>query len=227
MDKSQFDICMEVLRRLDKAGVLSKVILIGSWCLPLYGVHYSAKSNLTTLRTRDIDFLVSRNTKFHEKINLPALLKDLGFIEDYNYPVGLIKLIHPELIMEFLVPERGRGSSKPYPLPFLSMNAQRLRFLELLEENTITVIFNGLEINVPHPVNFGLHKLIISQKRKKEDKRSKDLDAGLSVLNLHIEKKGGDQLTKVFEKISQRQKRRILEVLEEEKSYNILEILNP
>ncbi len=227
MDKSQFDICMEVLRRMDKAGVLSKVILIGSWCLPLYRVYYSGKSNLTTLRTRDIDFLVSRNTKFQKKINLPELLKDLGFIEDYNYPIGLIKLIHPELIMEFLVPERGRGSSKPYPLPFLSMNAQRLRFLELLEENAITVTFNGLEINVPHPVNFGLHKLIISQRRRNEDKRLKDLGAALSVLNLHIERKGGDELIEVFERISQKQRRKILKLLEEEKSYSILEILNP
>ena len=98
------------------------------------------------------------------------------------------------------------------------MNAQRLRFLELLEENTITVIFYGLEINVPHPVNFGLHKLIISQRRRNEDKRLKDLYAALSVLNLHIEKKGGDKLIEVFERISQKQRRKILELLEEEKS---------
>ena len=174
-----------------------------------------------------MDFLVSRNTDFRKKINLPELLKDLGFIEDYYYPAGLVKLIHPELIMEFLVSEKGRGSSKPYPLPFLSMNAQRLRLLDLLEQNTIVVIFNGMKINVPHPVNFGLHKLIISQRRKNEDKRLKDLDAGLSVLNLYIENEGGDKLHKVFQKISLKQKKKILDLLEKERSYKVLEILNP
>lgn len=60
MDKNQYDVFMEVLRRLDKAGVLSKVVLIGSWCLPLYREHYFGDSTLTALRSRDIDFLISR-----------------------------------------------------------------------------------------------------------------------------------------------------------------------
>src|SRR4030042_1327152 len=129
--------------------------------------------------------------------------------------------------MEFLVTDKGKGSSKPYPLPFLSMNAQRLRFLDLLEEHTIVVIVNGTKIILPHPVNFGLHKLIISYRRKNEDKRLKDVEAGLSVLNLYIENEGADKLYEVFQKISQKQKRKILELLKKEKSYKILEILNP
>ena len=31
MDKNQYDVFLETLRRLDKVGVLSKVVLIGSW----------------------------------------------------------------------------------------------------------------------------------------------------------------------------------------------------
>lgn len=227
MEKSQYEIYMEVLRRLHKEGVLSKLILIGSWCLPLYKYHYSGSDTMTALRTRDIDFLVSQKTKFKEKINLPKLFEDLGFIENINYPGGLVKLIHPELIMEFLVPDKGKGSSKPYPLPFLSMNAQRLRFLDLLEEDTIVVIVNGIKITLPHPVNFGLHKLIISFRRKNKDKRLKDIEAGLSVLDLCIGNQERKKLHEVFQKISQKQKKKILELLEEEKSYKILEILNP
>jgi len=60
VDKNQYDIFLEVLRRLDKTGVLSKVVFIGSWCLPLFRDYYSEESTLTALRTRDIDFLVSR-----------------------------------------------------------------------------------------------------------------------------------------------------------------------
>lgn len=123
MDKNQYDLFLEILKRLDNAGILSKVILIGSWCLPLYKEHYSGQNNLTTLRTRDIDFLISRKVKIKEKVDLPKLFEDLGFIEDYKYPQGYVQLVHPELIMEFLVAEKGKGSDEPYSLPFLSMNA--------------------------------------------------------------------------------------------------------
>jgi hypothetical protein len=203
------------------------VILIGSWCLPIYKEYYSGDSAMSVIRTRDIDFLVSQKTKFEEKVNLPKMLEDMGFIEEYRYPEGLVKLIHPELIMEFLVHEKGRGSSKPYPLPFLSMNAQGLRFLDLLEENTFEVIFNGIKITVPHPVNFDLHKLIISTRRKNEEKSIKDLQAGLSVLNLCIENKEEEKIQEVFKHILQKQQRGIIVLLEQEKAYNILDILNP
>ena len=82
MDKNQYDIFLEVLRRLDKSGVLSNIVLVGSWCLPLYRDYYSRESTLTALRTRDIDFLVSRKEKMKEKVDLPKLVEDLGFIED-------------------------------------------------------------------------------------------------------------------------------------------------
>ena len=112
-------------------GVLSKLILVGSWCLPLYRNYYSGESTLTALRTRDIDFFIPKKIQLKEKVDLPKLFEDLGFIEEYKYPQGFVKLVHPELIMEFLVAEKGRGSEEPYPLPFLSMNAQRLRFTQL------------------------------------------------------------------------------------------------
>jgi len=226
VEKNQYEICMEVLKRMNDAGVLSKVILIGSWCLPLYKEYYSGENAMSALRTRDIDFLVSQKTKFEEKVNLPKMLEDMGFIEEYKYPEGLVKLIHPELIMEFLVHKKGRGSSKPFPLPFLSMNAQRLRFLDLLEENTIEVIFNGIKIIVPHPVNFGLHKLIISNRRKNEEKSIKDLQAGLSVLNLCVENKEEEKIQEVFKHILQKQQKGIIELLAHEKAYKILDVIN-
>jgi len=227
VDKNQYDIFLEVLRRLDKTGVLSNVVLIGSWCLPLYRDYFSGESTLTALRTRDIDFLISRKIQMKEKVDLPRLFEDLGFIEDYKYPHGFVKLVHPELIMEFLVAEKGRGSDEPYPLPFLSMNAQRLRFLDLLEENTIVVVVNGIKVKVPHPVNYGLHKLIISSRRKDEDKKRKDIDAGLSVLNLCVENEGKDMLREVYQNIFNKQKKNIIKLLENEKEYGLLEILNP
>ena len=226
MDKIQSELFLEILRRLDNTGILSRIILIGSWCLPIYRHYYSRESNLTTLRTRDIDFLVSRKEEIKEKVDLPKLLEDLGFIEDYKFPQGHIRLVHPELIMEFLVEERGRGSEEPYPLPFLSMNAQKIRLLGMLEENTVTVEFNGIEVRLPHPVNYGFHKLIISSRRRNEDKKQKDIDTGLSVLHMCRENEVGNILAEVYEHIPQKQKKSIIKIINDEKEYDLLRMLD-
>ena len=226
MDKSQYDICLEVLKRLDDSGVLSKIILIGSWCLPLYRDLYFCDREISALRTRDIDFLVSRETKFNNKVDLPALLEDLGFILDHSFLNGYVKLVHPELIIEFLVPETGRGTSKPYPLPELAMNAQRLRFLGLLESDTITVDFNGLKVTLPHPVNFGLHKMIVSSRRKNIDKKAKDIKVGLEVLRLCIDNMDEPKLVELFKNISQKQRKKVIKSFEDNEAEDILRILD-
>lgn len=227
MDRSQYDIYLEILKRLNDKGVLPKIILIGSWCLPLYRESYFCGSDISALRTRDIDFLVSRNTKFDNKVDLPVLLEDLGFILDHSFPEGHVRLIHPELIIEFLVPEMGRGTSKPYPLPELGMNAQRLRFLDLLERDTIIVEVSGLAVNLPHPANFGLHKIMVSSRRTNVDKKSKDIQAGLEVLRLCVDNMDGQKLNELFRCISQKQRKRIIQSFEENEAKDLLSVVRP
>lgn len=222
MERKQYNICLEVLRRLDNSDILSKLVIVGSWCLPLYRDFYFCVRDVSTLRTRDIDFLVSRNVKFNNKVDLPALFENLGFISDHSYPEGYIRLIHPELIIEFLVPEIGRGTTKPYPLPELSINAQRLRFLELLETDRIIVDFNGLKVTLPHPVNFGLHKIIVSSRRKSVEKKAKDIKTGIEVLRLCIANKDVPKLVELFKSISKKQQKKITKTLEDNKSEDIL-----
>ena len=225
MDRSQYDIYLEILKRLNDKGVLPKIILIGSWCLPLYRESYFCGSDISALRTRDIDFLVSRNTKFDNKVDLPVLLEDLGFILDHSFPEGHVRLIHPELIIEFLVPEMGRGTSKPYPLPELGMNAQRLRLLDLLERDTIIVEVSGLAVNLPHPVNFGLHKIMVSSRRTNVDKKAKDIQAGLEVLRLCVDNMDGQKITELFGNISRKQRKRIIQSLEDNEAKDLLSVV--
>jgi len=120
--EKQYDLCLEVLRRLNKAGVLNRLIIIGSWCIYFYKSYFSDVDYSSSIRTRDIDFVVPIPVKFRKKTDIPELLKDLGFIVDFHAK-GYIRLNHPELIIEFLVPERGKGRDKPYPLPELGLNA--------------------------------------------------------------------------------------------------------
>ncbi|MDP2911532.1 MAG: GSU2403 family nucleotidyltransferase fold protein, partial [Candidatus Omnitrophota bacterium] len=137
MEKNQYKLCFEVLRRFNKAGILDGLILIGSWCLYFYKDYFENISyiDISTIRTRDIDFLVPIPARIKKEADIPNLLKDLGFVIEFKGSKGYIKLDHPDLIVEFLVPEKGRGSDKPYRLPQLGMNATPLRFLSFLTDN--------------------------------------------------------------------------------------------
>lgn len=179
---SQRTLCRSVLERLAQAGVLGDVVLIGSWCLEGYKSYFGRTTPLTTLRTRDIDFLVPQPTHMHASADVPALLEDLGFVTDFHRG-GYIRLIHPELIVEFLVPERGRGTDRPVRLLRLGINAQALRFLSALEEHTITATLEGVQVRMPHPAAFALHKLLIAPRRQGHTgKQAKDVKAATAVL---------------------------------------------
>lgn len=97
-------------------------------------------------------------------------------------------LVHPELIVEFLVPEQGKGGSKPYSVKPLGINAQPLRFLNLLIEDTILLESEGITLRLPHPVNYAFQKLIISRRRKNLDKRTKDQGQAVQVLHAILAK---------------------------------------
>jgi len=77
-----YNLCLTVLRRLDKAGILPELLLVGSWCAYFYGDYFKDSKMLSTLRTRDIDFLIESPSKIRRPVDIPRLIADLGFIED-------------------------------------------------------------------------------------------------------------------------------------------------
>ena len=198
MAKSQYELCVEVLRRLDKAGVLQDVILIGSWCTLFYRDFFGGEQYMAPLKTRDIDLLIPTPSASKAEVDVAELLKDLGFVVGFTGSEGYIRLEHPLLIVEFLVPERGRGSDKPYPLPKLGLNAQPLRFLNYLAQDTITAKVEGVDVRLPHPANFGLHKLVVLSRRPGCAKQAKDKEAAKRVLEALIDKGQEDSIRKAF-----------------------------
>ena len=194
------DLCLEVLRRLDKAGVLRGLVLIGSWCAYFYPDHFGGKTALTPLRTRDIDFLIPTPPKIKGETRVSELLADLGFIPDRSGE-GYIRLSHPELIIDFLVAERGKGTDKPYPVKALGVKAQPLRFVGFLAEDTIEVRSRGLTLTLPHPVNFGLQKLVISGRRAGKDKRAKDRLQALEILRVVVERGEGEKIRRKYREL--------------------------
>jgi hypothetical protein len=189
VQSKQSEICLDVLRRLDKAGVLSSLVLIGSWCLVAYREYFKGIGTVYAVKTRDMDFLVPPSAVFKGRHNVPDLLKDLGFIIGFRGEQGAMMLEHPELLIEFLVPDRGRGSTGLRNLPALGVNAQPLRFMDVALLLTVRLQFGDVPVVVPHPAAFALHKLLVAPRRKNAEKKRKDFDAALMILDL-LDKKG-------------------------------------
>ncbi len=182
MEKKKFELCVEVLRRLEAEGVLERILLVGSWCMPVYEAYFEGKGAFPVLRTRDLEFLIPIPPRFDKKTDLQELFKDLGFLVDYKGEAGHIVFQHPDLILEFLVPARGRETGKPVPVPGLGINAQALRFMDALARNPIRLTFRGVSVRVPHPADFALHKLLIASRRKEMDKAEKDRGQAVALL---------------------------------------------
>ena len=227
MEKKQSDLCLEILRRFHKEGILDELILIGSWCVYFYKEYFSNMPYIdqATIRTRDIDFLIDRPAKIKHTVDIPELLKDLGFVTMLKGNKGYVKLDHPDLMLEFLIPEKGKGTDKPVPLTKLGMNAVALRFLNMLTENIIKIKVEDFNISVPHPVNFALHKLIIFQRRLKEDKAAKDRNVAIEILRALIIKGETVTIKHVFNFMIPKWQKKVIKGLEEAKERDILSIL--
>lgn len=153
-------------------------------------------------------------------------MKKDGFIIGFRGMQGYLELEHPDLIIEFLVPEIGRGTRKPYKLDNLSINAQALRYLTFLSENTITLKVNNFSVTLPHPVNFALHKLIILQRRTNKEKAAKDLHSAINLLKILIRNKEIAMLQAVYKKLPSKWKSSILKSLREADEADLLNLFN-
>jgi len=224
--KSQYELCIEVLRRLEKAGVLKDVVIVGSWCTLFYKDFFGDASYLAPLKTRDVDLLIPRPSSTKTKVDVAELLRDLGFVVGFTGPEGYIRLEHPELIVEFLVPERGRASYKPYPLPKLGLNAQALRFLDFLAQSTITMKVEGISVMLPHPANFALHKLVVLSRRPGPEKQAKDKEAAMRVLEALIDKGKVDSIREAFGAMPRRWQVKIRKQLADPLDKKVMDIIS-
>ena len=213
MEKKTFNICLEVLKRFEKTGVLKNIILIGSWAIYFYKYYFKSKEYSTYIRTKDIDFLIPIPFKLDKEVNVFDLVENLGFLETYKGSKGYIKLEHPDLTIEFLVPERGRGHDKPYPIPQLGINAQPLRFLDFLIANTISINAEGLHIRLPHPAAYALHKFIIFKRRRKIDKHDRDIEGALRVFRELLRHDYQDKIRGIFTNMHSKWRKKIMENL--------------
>lgn len=226
MEKKQYEICYEVLKRLHKVGVLNHLILIGSWCAVFYKFYKTPLNiNVTKLRTRDIDFLIGRPSNIKNKTDIPELLKDMGFIVSFSGDKGFIKLDHPDLIIEFLVPEKGKGSNVPLDIPNLGINATPIRFLNFLLQDSIRIQVDDFSLNLPDPCHFALHKLIIGQRRANKEKAAKDIQMAVDILESIVKSGEANSIKKVFNSLPSKWRGYIITSLKQVDEDSLLEVL--
>ena len=78
MEKSQYNLCVEILRRFNRAGLLNDFILIGSWATVFYKEQFKnwPRLNKYVLMTRDMDFLIDSVRKVKQKVSIPELHRE-------------------------------------------------------------------------------------------------------------------------------------------------------
>lgn len=144
----QFGLFHKTVNTLGEAGILDDLILIGSWCLYFYRIIFNDSDNIPLIRTVDLDFLLRNPPKISSNVDVSSLLIQLGFTEEYSLMQGFSKFIHPDLEVEFLIPEKGRGKDGPHRIEKININAQGLRYVGILQDHTMKVPFGEFSENL-------------------------------------------------------------------------------
>lgn len=175
-----------VLDALDDAGLLLKMIVVGTAAYqcyaPLTGFHLPALH----LMTQDADFATVSLTiaADEEDENLETILKRAD--RSFTAVPGLDRKAPPAhfrsasgLMVDLLTPQLRRDDSNPMPLDKLQAGATPLQYLRWLVTEPVqaAVLFSaGIPVLVPQPARYAVHKLIVAQKRTADRvKREKDL----------------------------------------------------
>jgi len=164
-----------ILFDFHKNNILQDCILLGSWCLVIYKEYF--KSNrIPILRTLDIDLMIPYPNRIKNNVDIPKLLLEkYNFRPKYSILKNYVKFDNPDLRIEFLTPEYGKGSDKPHDIPNYKINAQGLRFISLAIDYKTEINYKNIPVNVPEPGCFILLKLLTIEKRQNKEKAKKDI----------------------------------------------------
>jgi hypothetical protein len=184
----KFEILYSVLKDLDAAGVLDKVILIGSWCQDFYKKELKKSEEIPAARTTDADILVPKKLNLHSEVNIPSILEKHGFVVE-RHKSGVTKFANPEFKIEFLTNAGAKAEEGPHEFKKLKIVAQELHFMGIPEHYNKKIRFRDLDITIPEPEAFALHKLIVSQRRLKPEKAAKDFEAARALFEYFNGKK--------------------------------------
>lgn len=176
---------IKFIKLLDDNDCLEHVILIGSWAEFLYrelGVLDGFETNIKTL---DIDFLLKNMRRPMPERNIIPLVKEAGYLVERDVLNGTTKIYDKNGLESTLKTNLG-------------VTAQSLRHLNILSANTINVSYIGMNITIPEPEAYAVHKMVINLERGR--KQEKDCQAILNIWPYLYKKKAIDIITKLTKK---------------------------
>jgi len=198
---------LKFIKMLKDNDCLGHLILIGSWAEYVYSNSGYLKNYLPNIRTLDIDFLIRNLNKPSIKKDLPTIAKRQGYFVDHDYITGATKILSTsQLEIEFLINQRGKGDIGVLNTN-MGVNAQALRHMSIILNNTLVLNLFGIDICVPCPEAYVLHKIIINKERgcKKEKDRESILillpymdDTKISEITKQLSKKENRIVEKFF-----------------------------
>ncbi len=172
----KFELLYSVLLSLHKAGVLTDCVLIGSWCQDFYRHLWGNPFQIPAATTADADLPVPKSMKVKLSADIAAIMEQNGFKIDIHHS-GLMKFVHEDFKFEFLTEAGAKADEKIFTFKNLNLTAQELHFMNIPLAYNFVIPFRDIFIRLPEPEAFALHKLIVSQRRRKPEKREKDLVA--------------------------------------------------
>ena len=164
----------------------------------------------------DIDIFVSRNFKFTEEISLSAIFEKQGYRWFRSLNSEVDKFEKSDFKIEFLTESKGPGLESNFKIKGIGVNAITIRYLDILNEGYIKVKIKDMEVSLPYPVNYALHKLIVAQLRHtnqatQTSKKEKDISQGIGIL-IKLDK---DEIKNKLNSLPKKWKQKILLSIEE------------
>lgn len=189
---------VRVIEALAEAAVFrAGAVLVGTHAFMAIGVMLGIRWFPNTMMTMDVDIAAGKAVS----IALPTIQTDIpATIESLQmgfFPVPAMNMKHPsttfairksQLRLDLLTPKVS-DSDAPVLIPRFNCAAQPLSYLGYLIEDPVPAVLLGTDpvlINVPQPVRYALHKLIVSQVRdiSKAAKSDKDLQQAYQILGV-------------------------------------------
>ncbi len=207
----------DVTKALTDAGLFRlRAVLIGSVAFSTYAGMLGVRLPSSAMQTGDADFAQDFAISASVEDSLPPVLDVLRSIDpDFrtvSHQADTAKVVAFQNAkgyrVEFLTSNRGSDeyAGKPSPMPALGgASPENLRFLDFLiyePVRTVLLFREGVNVLVPAPERYGVHKLIVASRRRTDTlgrvKADKDLAQASLLFQALAETRHDSELSDVW-----------------------------
>lgn len=199
----------EVVDILKDYHIEKYVVLIGSWCELFY--QEILDSYEANIRTTDIDFYYHEMKKPNTKLDFIKTMEKHGFFFDESNCPPRTKFFSNELEIEFLT-RTTRNMNPTEKIEPLNVYAECLSECEMFgdSQNVMTCYLEkyDIEMQIPTPVAYCMHKILINDARKPE-KQLKDKESIYKLISfIEYNDKYIEDWKRIYTNFSKKEKKR-------------------